>query len=343
MSTGNTGARGDTGDTGPTGPTGSSVWSSNNNNIFYNNGFVGINTTTPSYFLDVSGNVNVVGLVNANTINIIDSVVTNTSYGYNSLNQGDSGSDNNTAVGYQSLSSNTTGSNNTAVGYQSLNSNTTGSYNSSIGTYALYNNTNSENTALGYNALTANTSGFGNTAIGCQTLINNNSGYLNTAIGNDAGNNTTTAYNCTYVGNGATSTITDPSNEIVLGNSSIKMLYCNTTSITGLSDLRDKKNIVSLGGGIEFIDRLNPVSFDWNMRDGGKVDIPDQGFIAQELQRAQQESNCVIPGLVYDNNPAKLGAAYGKLIPIMVQAMKELKKEVDELKKEIDELKNAKS
>jgi hypothetical protein len=71
------------------------------------------------------------------------------------------------------------------------------------------------------------------------------------------------------------------------------------------------------------------------MRDGGKVDIKDQGFIAQELKQLQEETNIHIPGLVYDVNPERLEASYGKLIPIMAQAIKDLKRELDILKLKI--------
>jgi len=66
------------------------------------------------------------------------------------------------------------------------------------------------------------------------------------------------------------------------------------------------------------------VKFDWNMRDGGKVDIPEMGFIAQELQQVQEETEITVPGLVHDNDPNKLTAAYGTLLPLMVKATQEL-------------------
>ena len=108
------------------------------------------------------------------------------------------------------------------------------------------------------------------------------------------------------------------------------------------SDERDKKDIVSLepNTGIEFINKLNPVNFIWNMRDGGKVDIPEQGFIAQQLRQAQNDTNFIIPNLVNDKNPEKLYASYGTLIPVMVQAIKDLKAEIDILKQEISYLKS---
>ena len=57
----------------------------------------------------------------------------------------------NTASGYQTLNSNTTGSNNTAIGYRALYSNTTGNNNIASGATALY----------------SNTTGAGNNASGC--------------------------------------------------------------------------------------------------------------------------------------------------------------------------------
>jgi hypothetical protein len=56
--TGHTGPTGPgpTGPTGPTGPIGPNVWNIlANNNIYYNAGKVGINTSTPGYPLEVAG------------------------------------------------------------------------------------------------------------------------------------------------------------------------------------------------------------------------------------------------------------------------------------------------
>jgi len=102
-------------------------------------------------------------------------------------------------------------------------------------------------------------------------------------------------------------------------------LRCAQTTITAISDQRDKKNIVPLPIGLEFINELNPVEFDWNMRDGGKVDIHEFGFIAQELKSAQEKLGIKVPNLVYEANPDKLEASYGTLLPVMVKAIQELK------------------
>jgi len=43
-----------------------------------------------------------------------------------------------------------------------------------------------------------------------------------------------------------------------------------------------------------------------------------------------------IPGLVFDVNPDKLEAGYGKLIPVLVQALKDLSAEVKTLKAQLE-------
>ena len=54
------------------------------------------------------------------------------------------------------------------------------------------------------------------------------------------------------------------------------------------------------------------------------------GFIAQELQEAQKDSDYL--DLVMDGNPEKLEAKQGNLIPVLVKAIQELSAEVQALK-----------
>ena len=70
------------------------------------------------------------------------------------------------------------------------------------------------------------------------------------------------------------------------------------------------------------------------MRDGGKIDIPEIGFIAQDLQEVQKETNTLIPNLVSDHDPEKLGICTSTLIPVMVKAIQDLNNEIKDLKKE---------
>ena len=155
-------------------------------------------------------------------------------------------------------------------------------------------------------------------------------------MGHQAGNSVTTGDNNTIIGYDADATSVTVDNQITLGNSSVETLRCQVTSITSLSDARDKTNVAQLRAGLEFVERLAPVSFDWNMRDGGKVGVADTGFIAQDLQQVQQDTGVEIPGLVFDDNPDKLEAAYGKLVPVLVQALKELSAKVTALEAQIN-------
>lgn len=260
----------------------------------------------------------------------------NVALGMNAMLLNTTGS-NNSALGFEALRANTTGNSNTAIGYYALKSNTTGISNAAVGYQALYlNSAGTDNTAVGYDSLGANTTGSSNTAVGCQSGDKITTGTQNVTVGNSAAssgtNDLTTGSNNIIIGYNAAATANNVSNEITLGNSSIATLRCQVTTITSLSDARDKTNIKDLGIGLDFINCIRPVQFDWNMRDGGKVGEPDIGFIAQELLSSQSTANAKVPGLVYASDPDRLEAGYGKLIPVLVRAIQDLSKRIDELK-----------
>ncbi|MEI6596444.1 MAG: hypothetical protein WCO28_12840, partial [Bacteroidota bacterium] len=125
----------------------------------------------------------------------------------------------NTAIGQNSLYTNTSGYWNTASGYQSLYFNTSGHDNTASGNQSLYYNTNgSYNIADGPRALFYNTTGFYNTAYGNHALYSNTTGSNNTAIGYLADVATNNLTNATAIGYGA---IVNASNTIQLGNANI--------------------------------------------------------------------------------------------------------------------------
>ena len=172
----------------------------------------------------------------------------------------------------------------------------------------------------------------GNTAVGYRAGQAQSSGENNTYIGKQAGLGNTAGSNTTIIGNSATSSSTTVSNEFTLGNSSISSLRCNTQTISSLSDGRDKTEVEDLPLGLNFIDTLRPVKFKWDTRDGnGKDGSFEAGFIAQDLQSAQSTSNADYLKMVMDENPDRLEAAYGQLIPVLVQAIKDLSTQVKQL------------
>jgi trimeric autotransporter adhesin len=101
---------------------------------------------------------------------------------------------NNTALGVQTMASNTVGSNNTAVGQLALAFNNSGSGNAAFGESALNRNTvGNSNTAVGASALYSNTTTSNLVAIGDSALFNNGIGAIfawesaqNTAVGSKA-------------------------------------------------------------------------------------------------------------------------------------------------------------
>ena len=129
-------------------------------------------------------------------------------------------------------------------------------------------------------------------------------------------------------------------NEITLGNTSVTVLRANTTTITSLSDRRDKTDIADITEGLPFLKQLRPVVFTWNTRDKAKVGIKSAGFIAQELLTLQKQSKIGANlDLVSENNPDKLEARYGNLLPVIVKAVQEQQSIIDMQQKQIDELK----
>jgi hypothetical protein len=169
-----------------------------------------------------------------------NSVAANTALGTGVLASGSLSGGYNTAIGFNSLAANTSGTNNTAIGNSALNANTTASDNQAFGTTALYlNTTGSLNTAVGRDALRSNTTGSYNTATGYQagysnaqgsanTFLGYQAGYTfaassatstyNTFLGYSAGYLVTTGTNNTFVGNGAGQSVTTGGKNTILGN-----------------------------------------------------------------------------------------------------------------------------
>lgn len=259
----------------------------------------------------------------------------------------------NVAVGYEALRgsttpANNTGNSNTAVGYMPLRNNSSGNYNSAFGFSSLIvNSTGSDNSAFGSYSLNINSTGYENSAFGRSSLYANTTGFCNSAFGTSAGSFISSGSNLTCIGYNAQPTSGSATNQITLGNNQITSLRCNVTSITSLSDARDKKNIKDLTLGIDFLMKIKPRLFNWdkrewyeeNISDGSKMkEEPTAGFIAQELDELQKVENVEWMNLVLKDNPEKWEATPGNLLPVMLKAIQELKTENNNLKSEIENL-----
>ena len=204
------------------------------------------------------------------------------------------------------------------------------------------------------------TTGHNNLLMGNYTGRDLIGGYRNVFLGRSAGRTNTSGNNNMALGFEATSSSATVSNEITLGNSSISALRCQVTSITALSDERDKANITPLTAGLGFINKLNPVSFNWDIRDHYFTEDDDgvrtattpdgtkeqaatvMGFISQEVIAAKStETEAALNDLILDSNPDKYELKQGDLLVPAIKAIQELSAKVDSLLLEINALKEA--
>ena len=93
------------------------------------------------------------------------------------------------------------------------------------------------------------------------------------------------------------------------------------------SDKRLKDNIVTIGSPLQKIGRIGGYEFDWN-ENQHVYRGHDVGVIAQEIEE-------VIPEAVKDRDGGYKGVQYDKIIPLLIEGIKELTKKTKKLEKEI--------
>jgi len=206
----------------------------------------------------------------------------NTATGFKSLEANTTGS-NNTGIGSFALINNTTGSNNTAVGNDCMDSITTGSNHVAIGVDALQAETAQNNcVAIGYEALTTqNNSGGGNiynNALGYNAGRAITTGGYNTLMGGfagdaitDGGSNVCLGYGADTFGGGTDNAIvlgvniTAGSNDFSFGKASnvVTNDFDTDANWSRSSDQRLKKNITDQKLGLDFINDLRTVKYNW--------------------------------------------------------------------------------
>jgi len=97
----------------------------------------------------------------------------------------------------------------------------------------------------------------------------------------------------------------------------------------GASDIRLKRDITPLNNALDNVLQLNGVQFYW--KDPDREQSPQIGLIAQETEK-------VLPELVQDGKTKTI--KYHQLTAVLVEAVKDLKKENDSLRAELNEIKN---
>ena len=91
------------------------------------------------------------------------------------------------------------------------------------------------------------------------------------------------------------------------------------------SDERLKDNITPIPDALDKVMSISGNTFDWN--ENTKKEGSETGVIAQEIEKLG------LPDVVTTRDDEYLAVKYEKLVPLLIEAIKELKNEVDELKK----------
>jgi hypothetical protein len=96
----------------------------------------------------------------------------------------------------------------------------------------------------------------------------------------------------------------------------------------GSSDKRLKDNIQPITEPLWKVSQIGGSPFDWNDKQD-TYEGHDVGVVAQEIHK-------VLPEVVAERSNGYLGVKYEKIVPLLIESIKELKKEVDEIKQKCD-------
>ena len=118
----------------------------------------------------------------------------------------------------------------------------------------------------------------------------------------------------------------------VAANGTAGRLDCSNDIVAfASSDKRLKENIKPLDNALNKLDKINGVEFDWKkLTEKEKETIHgntghDVGVIAQEIEE-------VLPEVVQTRDNGYKAVKYEKIVPLLIEAIKELKQEIEDLK-----------
>ena len=123
-----------------------------------------------------------------------------------------------------------------------------------------------------------------------------------------------------------------------LGSSSIAFTNAYVDNIVSVSDRRLKENIKDQNLGLDFINKLRPVSY--NMIDDEEKKVHN-GLIAQEVEEVLAESGIAMKDtstVMYNEEADKYRMNYIELVSPLIKSVQELKAENDSLKQTNDAL-----
>ena len=95
------------------------------------------------------------------------------------------------------------------------------------------------------------------------------------------------------------------------------------------SDERLKDNVKNISDPISKVKDLNGVEFDWNNKAYDHLSGHDIGVLAQDVKN-------VIPEAVQTREDGMLAVRYEKIIPLLIESIKDQQAQIDQLKELIN-------
>ena len=252
------------------------------------------------------------------------------------------------------------------------------SYNTFVGGFAGKGGTTSapyssgqSNTAIGYQALTGFTTGGNNIAIGKDSGKLITTAGTNVVIGRDAGDDIVGGGSNICIGYQARAGHASRNNAIVIGQSisaggDNDFSFGKASNVvtndfdadadwSRSSDARLKRNVQDTSLGLDFVNDLRPVKFQWkpsnevpkeltseyNEENQKNLDYVSHGFIAQEVKEVVDKHGDSSFGVwQLDGDGETQRIKKNMLVMPLIKAVQELSEKVESQQKEIEELKN---
>ncbi|TAK54376.1 MAG: hypothetical protein EPO24_13210, partial [Bacteroidetes bacterium] len=271
----------------------------------------------------------------------------------------------NSFFGYASGYNHSSNPQNSFFGAYSGFSNEYGALNSFFGALAGYSNVSgNQNSFFGKSSGTRNYSGLNNSFFGTFGGYNNINGSSNSCFGISAGSNNLSGDNNTHIGagTGPADTLTDFDNATTLGygttttaSNQVRIGNTSVTSIAGqvgfstYSDARFKSNISEKVKGLEFILKLRPVTYRYDVEKenaylgkheesswNGKYEVENilfSGFLAQEVEEAAKSAGYEFSGIDAPKNKKDFySLRYAEFVVPLVKAVQEQQQLIEALR-----------
>ena len=95
-------------------------------------------------------------------------------------------------------------------------------------------------------------------------------------------------------------------------------------------DVRLKKNIAPIENALNKVSALRGVVFEWRTEEYPERDLNE----GQEIGLIAQEVEEVLPSMVAEDNDGYKSLDYSRFSPVLIEAIKELKAEMEKLREE---------